>query len=164
MPALSLSLPRPIVTSAKLRRARLIGLLVPLLIGATPLGTLTLEVSNIRNGAGRVHVDICPEAKFLKPDCPYSAVAPARAGVTEVTVTGLPPGRYAAQVFHDENGNNKVDRIIFGLPKEGIGFSNDAPVRMSPPKWTDAMFVFPGGAETIRLKMRYFLGASGPNR
>jgi uncharacterized protein (DUF2141 family) len=132
--------------------------------GAGAGGTLTLDVSNVRNAKGRVHVDICPETSFLKEDCPYSATAPARIGTTVVTVTGLPPGRYAAQVFHDENLNNKVDRVIFGLPKEGVGFSNDAPIRMSPPKWRDAQFDFAGGAQTISLKIRYFLGASGPKR
>lgn len=131
-------------------------------LDAAPAGTLTLEVSNIRNAKGRVHVDICPEARFLKEDCPYSATAPAHVGTTVVTVTGLPPGRYAAQLFHDENMNNKVDRVIFGLPKEGVGFSNDAPIRMSPPKWRDAQFDHGGGAQTIRVTMRYFLGASGP--
>ena len=62
---------------------------------------------------------------------------------------------------HDENRNRRVDRALLGIPKEGIGFSNDAPIRMSPPRWDDAMWRF-GGDQTIQLKMRYFLGAAGP--
>lgn len=142
-------------------------LLLPLLLAAAPAaaGTLTLRVSNVRNSHGRVHVDICPRDKFLKEDCPFSGSAAAQEGVTMVTITNLPPGRYAAQVFHDENGNNKVDRVLFGaLPKEGLAFSNDAFKRLAAPKWEDAEFAFTGQSETIQLRMRYLLGASGPAR
>ena len=130
--------------------------------GPAPNGTLTIRVDNVRNSAGVVHVDICPQAQFLKDDCPYAGDAPARAGVTVVTIHGLPAGRYAAQVFHDENRNKKVDRALFGIPKEGVGFSNDARISLGPPKWADAVFVFDGQEQAIGLKMRYFLGASGP--
>jgi uncharacterized protein (DUF2141 family) len=79
-----------------------------------------------------------------------------------VVATGVPAGAYAVQAFHDENVNHKVDRGLFGIPKEGIGFSNDAPIHLSPPKWADAAFAFNGAGQTIQVKMRYMLGASGP--
>lgn len=127
-----------------------------------PDGTLTVVIGNVRNARGQVHVDVCPEAKFLKDGCPYSSSAPSVAGATTVTVHGLPAGRYAVQAFHDENVNHKVDRALFGIPKEGVGFSRDARIGLGPPKFADAVFDFDGKATTIRLKMRYFLGASGP--
>lgn len=144
------------------RLARAIAPLV--LIGAAPVGTLVVDVSNVRNASGTVHADLCAEAQFLKETCRYAANAPARAGVTQLVFTGIPPGRYAVQAFHDENRNRKVDRALFGIPKEGVGFSRDAPIRMSPPKWEDARFDIAGGRQTIGLKMRYMLGASGPKR
>ena len=81
-----------------------------------------------------------------------------------VSIARLPPGRYAAQVFHDENANGQVDRALFGIPKEGVGFSNDAPIRLAAPKFTAAAFDFGGGTATIRLSLRYFLGSAGPSR
>ncbi|MDQ2879518.1 MAG: DUF2141 domain-containing protein [Pseudomonadota bacterium] len=133
-------------------------------IGASPPppGTLTVRVTNVRNAKGEVHIDICPQAYFLKDNCPYAASAPARTGVTVVVVHNVPAGHYAVQAFHDENLNHKVDRALFGIPKEGVGFSNDAPIHLGPPKWADAVFAFNGGDQTIQLKTRYFLGASGP--
>lgn len=128
---------------------------------AQPAGTLVVQITNVRNDKGEVHVDVCPQASFLKDNCPYAASAPAHTGTTTVTVRGLPPGDYAVQTFHDENRNHKVDRALFGIPKEGVGFSRDAPIRMSPPKWEAAVFHF-AGAGTITLKTRYFLGPSGP--
>jgi len=131
-------------------------------IAPAPTGNLTVRVTNVRNARGYVHIDICPQASFLQDNCPYAASMPARPGVTIVTAHGLPAGRYAVQAFHDENDNHKVDRALFGIPREGIGFSNDAPIRLGPPKWADAVFTFNGTDQTIELKTRYFLGPSGP--
>ena len=135
--------------------------LVPalLLVGAAPVetGTLDIVVTNVRAATGRVHVDICPESTFLKA-CPYSFNAPARPGTTVVTARNLPSGVYAAQVFYDQNGNGKVDRALFGIPTEGVGFSNDAPINFSAPKYAAAMFKFTAPKQTITLKLRYFTG------
>ncbi|PZU06251.1 MAG: hypothetical protein DI605_19540 [Sphingomonas sp.] len=125
-------------------------------------GTLSVRVTNVRNARGRIHVDICPEAKFLKDDCPYSGSAAAEAGTVIVRIEGVPEGRYAAQLFHDENGNDRTDRGLFGIPTEGVGFSNDAPIRLAPPRFADAVFAVPGGPQTISVRMRYFTGPSGP--
>lgn len=127
-----------------------------------PGHTLTINVSNVRVAKGRIHVDICPQDKFLKDDCPYSGEAPARLGTTQVIVRDLPPGQYAAQAFHDENSNAKVDRALFGIPKEGVGFSNDARIGFGPPSWKNAVFGFAGQNAVIGFKLRYFLGPSGP--
>ena len=134
------------------------------LTAAAPVstGTLTIQIDNVRNAKGNVHVDICPQPQFLGDDCTYVGDAQAHAGSVTVTVHNLPPGQYAAQVFHDENRNKKVDRALFGVPKEGIGFSNDARIALGPPKWADAEFDYNGQPQTITLKMRYFLGPSGP--
>ncbi|WP_395333078.1 DUF2141 domain-containing protein [Novosphingobium sp. BL-8H] len=124
---------------------------------------LTIDIGNVRVSKGRVHVDICPESRFLKDDCPYSAEAPAQAGVTRVIARSVPAGRYAVQAFLDENGNGKVDRALFGIPKEGVGFSNDAKITLGPPKFADAAFNYNGGAQTIRFSLRYFMGVKGPS-
>ncbi len=118
--------------------------------------TLQINVTGVRNAKGVVHVDICRQAEFLK-NCPVQAKAVAVAGTTVVTVANLAPGTYAAQIFHDENNNTKVDRALFGIPKEGVGFSNDAPIRFAPPKWADAQFQL-ADDKTITLKLRYFMG------
>ena len=118
--------------------------------------SLKVDVMNVRNAHGRIRIDICPRAVFLK-DCAISASAPARIGTTTVIFPDLPPGRYAAQVSHDENNNNKVDRGLFGIPKEGVGFSNDAKIRMSPPKFDEAAFDHGKVPQQIGLHLRYFM-------
>lgn len=126
-----------------------------LLAGVVPAGTIAVDVVGVRSAEGRVHVDICPETLFLK-DCPYSGDAPARLGTTTVLVQGVPPGRYAAQGFHDRNGNGKVDRALFGIPTEGVGFSNDAKIRMAPPGFAEAAFAHGASPQRIQFHLRYF--------
>jgi uncharacterized protein (DUF2141 family) len=126
-------------------------------------GPVTVEVSNVRNSRGKVFVDICPQNRFLEDGCIYHAEVPAHAGVTTLTVNNVPAGEYAAQAFHDENGNGEVDRGMFGIPNEGVGFSRDAKIVFSPPKWRDAYFIHRGRPEMIHFSLRYFSGNRGPN-
>lgn len=64
------------------------------------------------------------------------------------------PGRYGVKLFHDVNGDGKMDTNIVGFPTEPFGFSNDAPIRLGPPSFADAAFdVGPAGvAQVITLK------------
>jgi uncharacterized protein (DUF2141 family) len=131
---------------------------------ASGTGSLTVTVGNVRSSRGTIVVDICPKDRFLGDGCAAHGVAPARAGTTTVTIHNIPAGQYAAQAFHDENSNNEVDRAMFGIPKEGVGFSRNARIRLSPPKWADAVFTHQGRAEVITFDLRYFMGAKGPAR
>ena len=69
----------------------------------------------------------------------------------------MKPGKYAIALLHDENDNGKADRAMGMMPKEGYGFSRDAPVKMAPPKFSDAVFTQGEGASRMTIKMRYFL-------
>jgi len=120
-------------------------------------GEITVVVSGVRSDVGRVHVDICTEQTFLKP-CPWSAEAPARKGAVNVVVRGVPPGRYAVQAYHDANGNGDLDQGIFGIPKEGLGFSNDAMPRLKKPKFAVAAFDHGATPQRIPVTLHYFLG------
>ena len=51
---------------------------------------------------------------------------------------GLAAGRYVIKSFADENGNEKLDTNLVGLPTERYGFSNDAKGRMGPPSFDAA--------------------------
>ena len=130
---------------------------------AGPVGTtVTVQIANIRNAKGNVHVDLCTRGQFLTEECTYHATVRAVGGTTTLVVPNVMPGRYAAQGTHDENQNGKVDRALFGIPKEGVGFSNDAKIRFSPPKFDEAAFTVGPAPATIRFSLRYFLGPSGP--
>jgi uncharacterized protein (DUF2141 family) len=116
---------------------------------------LRVQIAGVKSAQGHVRVDVCAPNEFLK-ECHFGAAAPAAAGVTTVLVRDLPPGVYAVQAYHDRNDNHAVDRNVFGLPTEAVGFSNDAPIRLSPPSFKSAAFDYSGGEKTITFKLRYF--------
>jgi uncharacterized protein (DUF2141 family) len=115
---------------------------------------ITVVISGLRSAHGSVHVDICTKATFLKDECPYSATAPTQVPDTTVTAPGVRPGVYAVQAFHDVNDNGKVDRNMLGIPREGVAFSNNAPLGLSGPTFARAAFTH--GAEPQTLNMRLY--------
>lgn len=119
-------------------------------------GPVTIAVANIRDSAGRIRVALCAAATFMKDDCAYHEDAPAAAGVTYVTVPNVAPGVYAAQVFHDRNDNGRVDQNRLRIPLEGVGFSNDARIGLTGPKFGKAAFRHGEGAQTLRVTLKHY--------
>jgi uncharacterized protein (DUF2141 family) len=144
---------RPVLATLLLAAA----LSAPALAHAAPL---TIDVTNVRNAHGRVRVDVCPQDKFLDDGCPYHLAVPARAGTATLTLD-VPDGHWAVQAFHDENANDEIDRNFLGMPKEGVGFSRDARIVLSPPKWADAVIAHVG-PQRITFKLRYWTGPGSP--
>ncbi|XUU61466.1 DUF2141 domain-containing protein [Erythrobacter sp. HA6-11] len=124
-------------------------------------GKVVISITNLRNTKGVIracmttNADIFPRCR--KDPASYRTVVNAGDEVT-LTFTGVKPGRYSIALLHDENDNGKADRALLGMmPKEGFGFSKDAPVRMGPPSFDDAAFDFTGGETKLSIKMRYML-------
>jgi uncharacterized protein (DUF2141 family) len=123
---------------------------------AAPGGAIIVDVAGVRSDQGMIRVSVCPRAKFLG-DCPWFASAPAHAGAVSVTLPDIPPGRYAVQAFHDADGDGKLARYWFGLPREGVGFSNDAMAHITLPRFSVAAFDHPAAAQHVAVTVRYFL-------
>ena len=126
---------------------------------ASSAATLEVNIYGLRSNKGNVLVCVTANPRFF-PDCSKdpaarTAMVPAGASV-RIEFGHVPAGRYAISLIHDENGNRKMDMAIM-MPKEGYGFSRDAPVRMAPPKFTDAVFALGAGTSRVTIKMRYFL-------
>ncbi|WGM41043.1 DUF2141 domain-containing protein [Caulobacter sp. NIBR1757] len=56
------------------------------------------------------------------------------------SIKGLKPGRYALKVYHDIDGDGRMNTNAFGIPTEPYSASNNAPSTMGPPAWADAVF------------------------
>lgn len=117
---------------------------------------LTIVATNLKNADGEVAFSIYPDSrsKFLASHA-YIARAriPAKAPNT-TTCFWLPPGHYAAALYHDENADHDFNRTLFKI-KEGFGFSNDAPTTLGLPSFDKVRFELPAAGRTIRVKMRY---------
>jgi uncharacterized protein (DUF2141 family) len=113
-------------------------------------------VTGVRNDHGHVRVAVCGPAEFLRANCQYFTRVTARAGDVRATVSGVPPGRYAVQAFHDENDNTVLDRNFLGMPLEGMGFSNNARMWFGPPRFDAAAVDVPAAGATITFRLKYY--------
>jgi uncharacterized protein (DUF2141 family) len=124
-----------------------------------PGGDVSLTVTGLRSDKGQVLICLTREAGHF-PDC--SGSSSARSAIVPAThaaasFENLPQGRYAIAVLHDENGNGRVDKTLGLIPREGYGFSRDAPVRMGPPKFEQAAFSLGVDDTAQAIRMRYLL-------
>jgi uncharacterized protein (DUF2141 family) len=138
-----------------IRRAALLLLLLTAPAAAEP-GVVEVTVTGVRNANGHVLVAVCDRATFLAPTCLYRGRMPAHVGSVVVRITGVPPGVYAAQAYHDENDNNRLDRSLLGFPEEGMGFSNDAKMHFGPPAFGDAAVQIGPAGGALQFGLRYF--------
>ena len=117
---------------------------------------LEVTVTGVRSAAGHVLVAVCDRATFLQETCRYKGRVQAAVGSVVVRITGIPPGQYAAQAYADANDNGRIDRNFLGIPTEGIGFSNDAPMRFGPPSFADAAFTLGAEGGRISFGLKYY--------
>lgn len=82
-----------------------------------------------------------------------------------VTTTGRIPdlvsGEYALVVYHDENGNGRLDENFIGIPSEPLGFSNRY-WPQGPPTFTKAAFKLEAEeTKIIDVKLQSVFGKAG---
>ena len=132
-----------------------------LLLAAAPAAAadLKVEVTGLRSDKGKVRVALfrTPE-DFPKEEGLFrEAVVPAAVAVTALVLTDVPAGTYGLAAFHDENGDGKFDRGLLGIPREGYGFGNDAPVVFDAPPFEKAAVAVAEPESRTTLRMRYWL-------
>lgn len=139
-------------------RALAIALLAPALIGAsTAEGEVTVTVTKLRSAKGQILACLTTDARAF-PQCERdsrarSLIVPAREGMV-LNFGRVPDGRYAIALIHDENGNGKLDKHLI-IPREGFGFSRNAPVAFGPPSFKSASFAIEGKDHQETIAVRY---------
>ena len=71
----------------------------------------------------------------------------------EFRFPNIPAGRYAIAVYHDANGNGRLDRSAIGFPQEPYGFSNDVG-RTSIPTFSGALVTVSAPSSTVIIPVR----------
>lgn len=128
---------------------------VPAAVGP---GVLAVRLSGFRSAGGQVLIAVFRgEGGFPgDPDRAWKAVVTTISdGRASIDLRDVPPGDYAVSVVHDENGNNALDTSWIGIPREGIGMSNNAKGRMGPPKYRDAKFAVDAAGTQQNIRMIY---------
>jgi uncharacterized protein (DUF2141 family) len=120
--------------------------LLILLLGmllSTDTADLQLTFTGLEAGKGSLNVALFPsEGSFpdLNEDT-YTARFPVTAARMTYRFQDLPYGQYALAVYQDLNNNGKLDRNMWGVPKEPYAFSSDARAKWSAPTFAEAAFL-----------------------
>lgn len=122
--------------------------------GLAHAAELNVEVAGLKSAKGKVFVAVYNRAEdFLKQPM-RTATVDAQPGKVKLLIAGLAPGDYAFSVFHDENGNGKLDTNLIGMPVEPYGFSNDASGNYGPPSFKQSLLHLPEAGATAAVNLR----------
>jgi uncharacterized protein (DUF2141 family) len=131
--------------------------------GAQPAAgaaTITVHVLGLHSVFGSVECALFagPAGFPSKPDKAVGqAIVPIAADQTATcTFANVAPGEYAILLFHDENGNGKLDTGSMDIPTEGYGASNNPPEKYGPPKYAKAKFTVTGD-KTLTIHVTYIV-------
>jgi uncharacterized protein (DUF2141 family) len=72
----------------------------------------------------------------------------------EVRFENVAPGRYAVSLFHDQNGNGRLDSNWVGAPTEGYGASRNALPALGAPTFEENAIVVTGVTPVV-VEMHY---------
>jgi uncharacterized protein (DUF2141 family) len=123
-----------------------------------PENLIHVEIGGLRNDKGQVWCAIYSSADGF-PKKSDKALAHAMSSISDrhavCDFPSLNAGTYAISVFHDENSNGKLDTNFMGIPREGVGASNNAKGRLGSPKFDAAAFRFTGSRLELKITVNY---------
>ena len=115
---------------------------------------LTIHIDDVKAASGNVMVALFDsEGSFLKAPAKAGGAAAKQNG-TSVVFKALPEGEYAFAIYHDANGNGKMDKNLLGIPTEDYAFSNNALGKMGPPSYASAKFALTAAGANLRVSLK----------
>ena len=117
---------------------------------------LQVAVVGLRNAHGQVSCNLFTDPQQYPRGAAYKEVRTSIHQDGALCVfTGVPAGKYAIVVYHDENDNGHFDQNAFGMPMEGYGFSNNAAPLFDAPNFAAAAFDYDGRRLYTVIDIRY---------
>ena len=102
---------------------------------------------------GRVLIMVVDRAAAWDGEAESLVSINAKVNASKMTFrVDVPTGPVAIRLFHDENGNGKLDTNMLGIPTEGYGFSTN-PSIMGPATFEDAVFRVSGKSTSTTIKV-----------
>ncbi len=121
-------------------------------------GNLIIEITGLRNQKGLVCIALfdrpegfpSDETKAISNDCFEIVSQPLQIKLNQIEY-----GRYALSVLHDENKDGKLNTGFIGIPKEGMGFSQNPRIKRRLP-FQETSFEFQQNSTPTQIMMKYF--------
>jgi len=120
---------------------------------------ITVNVSGLKSSKGTVKI-----ALFVSPSgFPFDTSmavrtlsVPIENCTAKAVITGVPYGTYAICLFHDEDNTGRLQRSLFGKPREGVGVSNNPVMKKRAPSYQEAQFAVDSEKMTMDIQVVYF--------
>jgi uncharacterized protein (DUF2141 family) len=123
-------------------------------------GTLAVQIEGLRNSEGTIHIGLFDGPAGFPQDTAAMVRSATRVlaevGERVIRFEGLAYGEYAVAVLHDENASGAMDTNFLGIPKEGLGFSNNPRIVFGAPSFESCSVRFDEPEMALQLQMRYF--------
>lgn len=118
---------------------------------------LTIQIENIEVVKGDIRIGVFnANEKFLKQGYTFKNYKVAVTDTIEtIIIDDLPKGEYAFIMYHDKDGDGKMNRNLIGMPKEPFGFSNNVRPKLSKPTFEACKFVLEDNIE-LHIRLGYF--------
>lgn len=115
-------------------------------------------ITGLKSNSGTCIFYLYREKKGFPTESRYAIAtisAAINAGKSTASFKGLASGEYAIAVIHDENDNGILDTNFLGIPKEGIGTSNNARSTLGPPGFEDSRFIMGNNVTSLNITIKY---------
>jgi uncharacterized protein (DUF2141 family) len=116
---------------------------------------VNIVIQGVEHDRGFIDVRIYLDAEtWLKENqTAEHIIVPATKNEVVVPLIKFQGGTLAAVVYHDENGDGKLNTGLFWRPKEGFAFSNQYSPK-GPPKFSKAAVEIPDGKD-LMMQLKY---------
>ena len=117
-------------------------------------GAIILTITGFRSEKGQVKIAVFNDAGKWPKDPAYSSTIDVKGSTVTWRINDVPYGDYAIAIFHDENGNGKMDKNLLGIPVEAYGFSNNRRVTLGPPQWDAVKFPVRNAVAEVSIEVK----------
>ena len=121
-------------------------------------GSITVHITGMKNLPGMFGVSLYNSKKGFpgKHQKAYASVFKKMTNNADTVVfEHLPYSMYAVSIMHDENNNGKLDTNFIGIPKEGVGVSNNPKIGFGGPKFEDSVFTLDKKELEVTIAIKY---------
>ena len=137
------------------------------IIAALVLAAAAIPTADAQNATGSIAIQLSglqPQGQLMvqvfNSEAGYRGGQAVGANMVQVTgdtaeirFADLAPGQYAFRLFHDVNGDGRMNTNPFGIPTEPYAFSNNAQGSFGPATWQQAVFTLNAGENVQQITL-----------
>lgn len=126
------------------------------LLSSSKKGSLIVDVKNIENTGGVLHIAIYDKSNFLQEGKELiKTTEPVQTKQNvRIAIPDLPFGTYAIAIYHDVNNNGKLDKNYLGIPAEPYAFSNNPKAKWRSPTFEEAQIELNAAQKDFQLELK----------